>query len=120
MIARRAEAGDPDMHYAKITEVDAVKAGILTDDEVADAKRQLPDAVFRDLYMADPSDVGGNQFGIDATARCIEVVHSDWERQEWGWYLAKWVDWTWGIAICGHGGVCRSVRFQRPWTETIE
>lgn len=120
MMARRAEAGDPDMHYAKITAVDAVKAGILADDEVADAKRQLPDAVFRELYMAEPSDDGGNPFGIDAIARCIEPEHTDCEPQEWGWDLAKSVDWTWGIAICGHGAVCRSVRFQRPWTETIE
>jgi hypothetical protein len=119
MMARRAESGEPDMHYAKITAVDAIKAGILADAEVADAKRQLPDAVFRELYMAEPSDDGGNPFGLDAIAKCVEDQHTC-EPQEWGWDLAKSVDWTWGIALCEHGAVCRSIRFQRPWQETID
>ncbi len=119
MMARRAESGDQDMHYAKITAYDAIKAGILANDEVEDAKRQLPDQVFRELYMAEPSDDGGNPFGLEAIANCVWPQH-DCEPQEWGWDLAKSVDWTWGIALCEHGSVCRSVRFQRPWQETID
>ncbi len=120
MMARRAEAGEPDMHYAKITAIDAINAGILADDEVADAKRQLPDQVFRELYMAEPSDDGGNPFGISAIAACVERIHDDCEPEEWGWDLAKSVDWTWGIGLCEHGAVCRSIRFQKPWQETID
>src|SRR5215831_5139419 len=67
-LCRRAEAGEPDMHYAKITAYDAVAAGVLDAAEIADAKRMLPDAVFRELYLAEPSDDGGNPFGLAAIA----------------------------------------------------
>lgn len=55
-LARRAEAGDPHMHYAKITAYDAVRAGVLADEEVEDARRNLSEGVFRELYLAEPAD----------------------------------------------------------------
>jgi hypothetical protein len=119
-LARRAEAGDADMHYAKITAIDAIKAGILHTDEVDDARRQLPDNVFRELYMAEPSDDAGNPFGYAAILACIGPLHQACEPEFWGWDLAKSVDWTVGIALCTHGAVCRFHRFQKPWTETLQ
>lgn len=118
-MARRAETGEPNMHYAKITALDAVDAGILDKEEVEDAKRQLPDNVFRELYMAEPSDDGGNPFGIDAIAQALEPLHSDCAADVWGWDLAKSTDWTVGIGLCAHGAVARFDRWQRPWQETI-
>lgn len=120
LMARRAESGEPNMHYAKITAMDAVAAGILDSDEVEDARRQLPDAVFRELYMAEPSDDGGNPFGLAAIASCVGPLHADCQPQHWGWDLAKSTDFTWGIGICEHDAVCRSERFQKPWQETID
>ena len=119
-MARRAESGEPNMHYAKITAVDAVAAGILDADEVDDARRQLPEAVFRELYMAEPSDDGGNPFGMDAIKACIGRLHQECTPEFWGWDLAKSVDWTWGIALCSHNAVCRSERFRKPWEETLD
>ena len=55
-LARRAEAGEPDMHYAKITAYDAIKAGVLAQEEVEDARRNLSERVFRELYLAEPAD----------------------------------------------------------------
>ena len=55
-LARRAEAGEPGMHYAKITAYDAIKAGVLTQEEVEDARRNLSERVFRELYLAEPAD----------------------------------------------------------------
>jgi hypothetical protein len=118
-LARRAESGEPGMHYAHITADDAIAAGILEADEVADAKRQLPDAVFRELYMAEPSDDQGNPFGIAAIAACITPAHLFCTPQAWGWDLAKSLDWTVGIGLCEHGKTCRFERFQRPWQDTI-
>jgi hypothetical protein len=118
-LARKAEAGEPGMHYAKITAPDAVQAGILADEEVADAKRQLPTAVFQELYMAEPSDDEGNPFGIDAIGKCVGSLHDTCEPARWGWDLAKSLDWTVGIALCAHNSVCRFVRFQRSWQDTI-
>ena len=45
-LARRAEAGEPNMHYAKITAYDAIKAGVLAQEEVEDARRNLSKRVF--------------------------------------------------------------------------
>ena len=56
LLARQAEAGAPDMHYAKITAYDAIKAGVLAEAEVEDARRNLSERVFRELYLAEPAD----------------------------------------------------------------
>jgi len=44
-LARKAEQGSPDMAYFKLTAHDAVQAGILGAEEIADAQRALPEAV---------------------------------------------------------------------------
>jgi hypothetical protein len=118
-LARRAEAGEPGMRYTKITAPDAVAAGVLDAAEIEDARRQLPDAVFRELYLAEPSDDGGNPFGIDAIARCI-APESSAAPKVWGVDLAKSVDWTVAIALDADGTVCRFHRWQGPWEMTID
>lgn len=118
-LARKAEAGEPGMVHARITAHDAILAGILSAEEVEQAKRDLPEAVFRELYMAEPADDGGNPFGQAAIQRCVGPL-SKGEPKVWGWDLAKSVDWTVGIALDDAGHVCRFERFQKPWTETLE
>lgn len=117
-LARKAEAGEPGWHYAKMTAHDAVDAGILDAAEVADAKRQLPEAVFRELYLAEPSDDGGNPFGLAAIRACIGPM-SECLPAAWGWDLAKSVDFTCGVALDASGYVCRVERYQRSWEDTI-
>jgi hypothetical protein len=117
-LARKAEAGEPGMHYAKITAPDAVAAGILDAAEIEDARRQLPEAVFRELYLAEPSDDAGNPFGLDAIRACLSEK-SEAEPVAWGWDLAKSQDWTVGIGLDGERRVCRLYRWQAPWRETI-
>jgi hypothetical protein len=116
-MARKAEAGEPGMHYAKITAQDAVDAGVLDAREIEDARRDLPEDVFKELYMAEASDDGGNPFGIDAIARCVAPM-VDTQPTVWGWDLAKSVDWTVGIALDAARRTCGFVRFQQPWEET--
>jgi len=55
-LARRAEHGDPDMGYHRLIAADAVAAGVLDAAEIEDARRLLPDRVFRELYLAEASD----------------------------------------------------------------
>ena len=119
-LARRAESGEPGMHYARITAHDAVRAGILQAEEIADAKRQLPAAVFRELYEAEPSDDQGNPFGYEAIQACVVDQLSDQRTVCWGWDLAKSHDWTVGIGLDATGAVSELLRFQRPWKETID
>lgn len=120
-MCRKAEAdlGNPnaDAHYAKITAVDAVAAGILAAEEIEDAKRNLPEAVFNELYMAIASEDGGNPFGLQNIAVCMDVI-SLAPAVCYGVDLAKSIDWTWITGLDDEGRVCHSERFQKPWKET--
>lgn len=118
-LARKAEDGEPGMAYAKITAYDAVAAGILDTDEVADAKRQLPAAVYQELYEAEPSDDQGNPFGMDAIRACIASLSTAPPAAR-GLDLAKSQDWTVDIALDTAGAVCRFERWQAPWETTIQ
>jgi hypothetical protein len=117
-LSGKAESGEPNMAYSRLLCYDAVEAGVLSQDEVEDAKRMLPDAVFRELYLAEPSDDGGNPFGIKAIHECIGPL-SDKSPACWGIDLAKSHDWTVCIAFDANGMACRLERFQKPWHDTI-
>lgn len=118
-MARKAEAGEPGMRYTKITALDAVAGGVLGMDEVEDAKRTLPESVFRELYLAEPSDDGGNPFGLDAIRKCI-APRQPGPPVAFGVDLAKSVDWTVAVGLNAAGGTCTLERFQLPWQETIQ
>lgn len=117
-LCRRAQAGMARMAYYKIIAADAVDARVLSAEEVEDAKAALPEAVFKELYMAEASDDQGNPFGIREIAACVAEL-STLDPVCWGWDLAKKQDWTVGIALDQNGAVCRIERFQCPWPETI-
>lgn len=117
-LARKAEAGEPGWSYHKITADDAVAAGVLTQGEIDDAERSLPDWVFRELYYCEPADDGGNPFGLQHIAECVGPMSED-EPVVYGVDLARKVDWTVAIGLDADGRVCRFKRWQRvPWGET--
>lgn len=118
-MARRAEAGAPNMHYAKITALDAVAGGVLDSAEIEDARAQLPEAVFNELYLADASDDQGNPFGHAAIRACVSLLSLE-QPEVWGWDLAKSQDWTVGLGLDPDGRVCDFVRWQAPWEVTVE
>lgn len=117
-LCRKAESGEPGMHYSKLTAHDAIEAGIISADEVEAARRQLPEAVFKELYLAEPSDDGGNPFGLTAIERCVIGEMSNGEPVAWGVDLAKSVDWTVAIALDEESRVCRFERWQASWQHT--
>lgn len=118
-LARRAESKAPGMFYRKITAYDAVAAGVLDAEEIEDARATLPDHVFRELYLAEPTDDGGNPFGIDAIQAKIAPLSNE-SATAYGVDLAKSQDWTVIIGLDIHGATCRFERFQKPWEETID
>jgi hypothetical protein len=118
-LARKAESGEPGMSYHKILASDAVAAGVLADEEIQAAKRELPEAVFKELYLVEPSDDGGNPFGLAAIAACIAPLQKG-PVVCWGWDLAKSVDWTVGIGLNAAGKVSEFHRFKKPWDDTID
>lgn len=117
-LARKAESGAPGMAYAKITAQDAIVGGVISQTEVDDARQILPLEVFRELYEAEPSDDGGNPFGLVAIRKQIGVL-SDHPPVAWGVDLAKSTDWTVAIALDVAGTVCRFERWQGPWDLTV-
>jgi len=118
-LARRAEGGEPGWTYAKLTASDAIDAGIVDSEEVAQAQRQLPENVFRELYFAETSDDGGNPFGQEAIRACIGDVSGE-PPVVYRVDLAKSVDWTVVIGLDATGAVCRFDRYQWPWEETVK
>src|SRR5690242_5173561 len=119
-LSRRAEGGAPNMHYAKLTWKDAVDAGVLELAEVEDARAQLPEAVFQELYAAEPSEDGGNPFGIQHIAACCKDVRlSTKPPVGWGWDLARAHDYTVGIGIDEDNAVCRLERWHEDWEPTM-
>lgn len=116
-MCRKAEAGDPNMYYDKITCYDAIQAGVIKAEEIEDARRTLPEHVFKELYEAVPSDDGGNPFGMGSIARIVKPM-SNLAPAVWGIDLAKSVDWTVCIALDAKGDTCRLERWQSPWPET--
>lgn len=124
-LARRAERemeshpATTDMHYAKLTALDAIEAGIFDEKELASAKTDLPEDLFRELYYAEASDDGGNPFGIEWIRKCLAptsgrpVVH-------WGWDVAKKRDYTVGFGLDAEGYVSRvEGPWHAPWETTI-
>lgn len=117
-LARKAENGEPGMEFHRINAYDAAEAGIIQLDEIEDAKRQLPENVFRELYLAMPSDDGGNPFGIQSIQACIGALSLK-PVVTWGIDLAKSVDWTVLLGLDEDMSVAALHRFQSPWQDTI-
>lgn len=129
-LARRAESGESEMSYYKLTAWDAVEAGVLDKSEVEDAKEKLPEHVFQELYLAEPSDDGGNPFGYESIDECtireIDPAQGDtidWAQGAdpvaWGWDLAKSQDWTVGVGLDDDKNVTRFCRWRKPWRATM-
>lgn len=57
---------DPQYSYHKITAWDAVKEGILDEDEVRQAKKDLPDKIFKQLYEAEAQDCEDQIYSYDS------------------------------------------------------
>lgn len=118
-LARKAEAGEQGMHYAKLTAWDAVAGGVLSAEEIHDAERVLPREVFRELYLAEPSDDGGNPFGIEAIRAMRIDARSTLPAVAYGLDLAKSQDWSVLYGLDANGRECVFDRWQGPWRATI-
>lgn len=118
-LSRKAEAGEPGYAYYKITAMDAVAADVIAAEEIEEARRDLPENVFRELYLAEPADDGGNPFGLTDIKACVKPL-STRPTVVWGWDLAKKHDWTVGVGEDEFGDTTQVIRFQAPWNVTME
>ena len=112
-LARRAESGEPGYAFHKITARDAAESMITVTNkdgetyerpvidpaEIEDAKRDLPEHIYKALYECVAPEGGCNPFGTEAEiAACIKPA-SDAVTVAWGWDLARDRNWTVGIGL---------------------
>lgn len=125
-MAMKAKGGESNYFYKKITAYDAVKAGILKLEEIEEAKKDLPEAVFKELYLAEASEDGSNPIGITHISRAVYGMSAE-PSVCYGIDLAKGKnpltgDWTVITGLDKFGRVSYFDRFQRDWesiTKTI-
>lgn len=116
-LGQRAKAGEPGYEYFRITAEDAIREGILDQDEILQAQRDLPDAAYRELYLAEALDDQANPFGMDSIIACVKPLRSG-PATCYGVDLAKSVDWTVITGLNARGEVCFFDRFQKDWSQT--
>jgi phage FluMu gp28-like protein len=116
-LGERARLGEADYKFFKITAYDAAKEGILDIEEIEQAKKDLPEFVFKELYLAEPSDDNSNPFGIDNIRKCYAPL-SNGTPIAFGIDLAKYTDWTVITGLDNQNKVCYTERFQGDWMQT--
>jgi phage FluMu gp28-like protein len=119
-LAMRAKGGEPGYEYHKITAYDAAKYSELTGvtlEEIEQAKRDLPEYVFNELYLAEAGDNQANPFGIDAIRTNIAPLSLE-PAVCYGVDLAKSTDHTVIIGLDRMGRTCFFERFQKDWQQT--
>jgi hypothetical protein len=116
-LGERAKSGEANFEYFKITAYDAAKEGIIELEEIEQAKRDLPDYVFKELYLAEPADDNSNPFGHTNIDNCITPISG--VPICYGIDLAKYTDWTVIIGLNQDGNVAYFERFQKDWSQTM-
>lgn len=85
--------------------------------EIDDARKQLPEAVFEQEYMANPMENAANPFGTNFISSCTKEM-SNLPPMYFGIDLAKSYDWTVIIGLDLNGQVAYFERFQKDWKQT--
>lgn len=113
----KAKAGESGYEAFKVTAYDAVAEGILTSEEIEQAKRDLPDLAFRELYLAEDLEDQANPFGMDFIRKQVREISNE-PPVVFGVDLAKSVDWTVITGLDENGQVCFFERWQSDWGQT--
>lgn len=126
-LAMKAKGGtEKDYEFFKITAYDAANAGMLTKDgrpfaeEIQGAKRDLPESVFNELYLAEASEDGSNPFGIKYIAMCCQPTLSTQPSACYGIDLARKIDFVSIIGLDRLGTMSHYQNFTKVgWQQTI-
>lgn len=116
-LALKAKSGESGYEFFKVTAYDAIREGILSADEVEQAKRDLPKYAFDELYLAEDLEDGANPFGYEFIQKQIKPKSSNYPVC-FGIDLAKSVDWTVVTGLDSNGDVCVFERWQSDWSQT--
>jgi hypothetical protein len=116
-LARKAASGAKGYSYHKITVLDAMAAGVVSQESYEKSKRDYPEDVFNELFLCIPRADGGNPFGLQHIDKCTKPVSTK-PAVCYGVDLAKSVDWTVVIGLDEDGHCCFFDRWQSGWNET--
>ena len=105
---------EPDWQSFKFTTYDNP---YIDPNEIDDARKQLPEVVFEQEYMANPAENAANPFGTQFIRNCIHPV-TTMPVVAFGIDLAKSVDWTVIVGLDEDGNVAYFDRFQMDWHNT--
>lgn len=116
-IGLKAKQGDEGYKHFRITAYDAAKEGIVSIEEIEQAKHDLPENVFKELYLAEASEDGSNPFGYEFIKACMSPITNN-APVCFGIDLAKSYDYTVIIGLDANRRVCYLDRFQKDWGQT--
>jgi len=105
---------EPDWQSFKFTTYDNP---YIDPNEIDNARKQLPEVVFEQEYMANPAENSANPFGSQYIHNCIHPV-TTMPVVAYGIDLAKSVDWTVIVGLDEDGNVAYFDRFQMDWHNT--
>lgn len=105
-------------HYAKITVIDSLKAGISDLEYVKQEYATMDKQSFMQAYLSEAPDDGGNPFGIsDIDNVAVDPKKlpdsEDSKVVAWGWDIAKDQNYTVGIGLDYDGNVVEYHRWQK-------
>jgi hypothetical protein len=113
-LAREAERkqanGDPDWTAHRISALDAVRAGLMSQEELDDARNTLPANVFEELYLCQDAEDASNPFGLGAIRSCIMPLSTE-PPVVFGVDLARSEDYTVVIGLDAAKRVCKYERW---------
>ncbi len=117
-LARKAQAGQANWAYHKLTALDAIAGGVMSADILEQAKNDLSEPVLQELYFAQASEDGTNPFNLKSIAACIKPI-SSLPPVVFGLDLARKRDWLVLIGLDRNGQVCLHKRWTRfaLWSE---
>lgn len=120
-LCRKIQADQlPNWRYSAFDYRMAVKAKVINQSAVDEARQTLPETAFKELYENVASDDGGNPFGLQHIAARVTAM-SDAEPVVFGVDIARAVDYTVVTGLDASGRVCRFHRWnQVPWSETTD
>jgi len=116
-LARKAQNGEPGWAYFKLTALDAVRFGTMKKEVLEQARRDLTEEMFKELYMAEAASDTGNPFGD--ISQYVSTPSSG-KSAAYGVDLAKSVDWVVVTGLDKYGKVSLLERWQASWQITSE
>lgn len=112
------EGRKPKYQYFKITCWDAVAVGLLSKEEVEDARDTLPEDKFKELYLAEPAEDGLNPFGLAHIEHCLQTNIAHGHPVAFGVDIGNIKDYTVVTGLNENGKICYYDRFRHDMPTT--